>query len=674
MGQGIETDGQVILPRFCLILSLLLAGPGIWASSAGETSDRVALEDRFPKPLLFRQDLSGRTSLNYETWRDSLLNGVGTIKKIVAEELLTLNPNLPRWFARYRKEHPESLLLMHFNGEARQTHTIKAVHQRYFPGHWVYLPGTDVLEAVSEGKTSFNVGDASPFSMEAYWHPRRPERRFPHDAVLVQVDENGGRLWQTAEYVQLQAIEHEAGRVRVKRGQYFSKQKSFPAGRTVLLPLEAGVWGGRPMWYYNLSTACPEDSDGKTAAQRLSEELTQWFEGPLQALDGIAFDVVHWEARRPEWDMDNDGLADGGRINGRHILREGSWDFLTLVRNALGDERIIIADGHLQKSQRALGILDGIEFEGAVKHNDGFRSISTRLNFNQYWQKFNSRNPTFHYTVLKLRNPQDMLAEERLTRFGYGLATVLGGAAGLLTRLDDYSAGWLGRPASGLKRPVLETENILTAGKRAGGEEWYPNWQAEGGRADLHPDGVLRLSGDAGDHFAPIVASVELPDHVSGDIVVSFEVRSESPLSGFSETLPIPRVMRAQLEGVPDFGEGKLNQEMYTSAMAMVGHREFMPVSFYFRNSGGQKRSKVLKLTIEEQAGVLLRNLKLHAGADLLARRFEQGVVLVNPALSTQKVNLQTLFPGIGALRTKDGGEASHWVSVPAVDAVFLKK
>lgn len=657
--------------RLLLFGALILSVVSISADPV-DPNDKEALSGSYPKPILFRQDKVTKINKSYSAWRDSILPGVGSIKKVMGEELLDLNPDLPKWIARYQEERPESLFLVHLNGEARQTHLDEAVHRRFFPGHWVYLPGVEILETIELGQTSLLVSDTKPFSMKAYVNARRPDVLFPHDALLVRVDERGRRLWSTAEYVRLESIDHDQNRVSVARGRYFSTEKDFPKGNTVLLPIDAGVWGGQPMWFYNFSADCPRDSHGKTAAQRFSEEIAEWFDGPLSHLDGVAFDVVHWEARRPEWDVNNDGAADGGFVSGRHSWRDGGWEFLESVRHALGDTRIITADGHREFSQRALGLLNGIEFEGPVKHNDAFRGFSTTLNFVGYWQRFNERRPQFNYAVLKFRNDRDEEARERLTRFGYGLATVLGLAVGVQSVPDDRPAGWLGRVVSPLVRPILDAKDLLGVDAQQTSRSWFESWQVTNGDVRKIGDAAVQITGTADHPLVPIQVSFELGDLGDGDIVVSFEARSTRPLLGFPAGSTVPRLIRAEIQGVQDFGEGRLNQAMYTSAMALAGTEDFFPVKFYFRNRGSAKSLK-LKMDIEEQGGMLLRNIEIRRGADVLARQYERGVVLVNPALSAQYVDLRNLFPAATPLLAEDGSELDHVVKIPAVDAVFLE-
>ena len=88
----------------------------------------------------------------------------------------------------------------------------------------------------------------------------------------------------------------------------------------------------------------------------------------------------HWDVRRAGLDTNNHGQVDDGIVHDKNIWREGDWHFLSKVRKALGDRYVLTCDGENSENQRAAGVLSGIESEGPVLPNDGFRGISTTIN------------------------------------------------------------------------------------------------------------------------------------------------------------------------------------------------------------------------------------------------------------------------------------------------------
>ena len=234
--------------------------------------------------------------------------------------------------------------------------------------------------------------------------------------------------------------------------RHFSKPSSHTAGRTYIAPLAGGVWGGKPMWFYNLSSVCPRDRNGQRAGDVFAAEIAEWFAkgGRLRNFNGVAFDVNYFQTRDSTWDVDNDGSSDAGIVAGRNVWAEGDWEFLRKLRGLLGDELLITADGQHEENQRAVGVLDGIESEGLVQHNDGFRGFSRMVNTHSYWQRHGTRKHNIRYVVLKLMNPDDARRGDQLRRFATGAACCLGalvtGTEGSFLPHEFAEPGSLGFP------------------------------------------------------------------------------------------------------------------------------------------------------------------------------------------------------------------------------------
>ena len=91
----------------------------------------------------------------------------------------------------------------------------------------------------------------------------------------------------------------------------------------------------------------------------------------------------------------------------------------------MGQNFIITCDGQHPINQQAVGVLNGIESEGLVQHNDGWRGFSRTVNTHLYWD-----------VVLKLMDGNDQHHAERLRRFGVATASCLGAYT---TVPDSYS-------------------------------------------------------------------------------------------------------------------------------------------------------------------------------------------------------------------------------------------
>ncbi|MGE4489969.1 MAG: hypothetical protein AB7E95_10550, partial [Kiritimatiellales bacterium] len=415
--------------KYCILAMLLLA-VGIRADDPLDVNRKEVFTKGYPQFLAFRGEMSRVSHSSYEAWCESVRGASGVIRKFMPEELPKIYPEAAAWADRYVQEHPEQLMMLHLNGESRQVMDNPAVHQRYFPGHWVYEPGLELVRSIGPEDTEITVRDASPFNAEAYLDRHRRDGKkfwFHQHVILVPLDENGRRLWTESEYVIVQRVDRENNVLTVDRGQIFSTARSFNVGRTAIAPLAAGVWGGAPMWYYNLSSTCPRDPAGRAAADVFLNEITAWFSssGPLAHFNGIAFDVNYWKVRDPKWDTDGDGTADAGLIDGTNVWREGDWTFLKQLRQALGADRLITCDGQHPQNQQAVGVLDGIESEGLVQHNDGFRGFSRTVNTHLYWRQNNTRQHDFRYIVLKLMDANDEARGDQLRRFATATACCL---------------------------------------------------------------------------------------------------------------------------------------------------------------------------------------------------------------------------------------------------------
>ncbi len=646
------------------VMALLLAGLRLGAASDPANLDSKELFTRgFPQGMIFRGEMIRPIHRDYSVWSSTVVEQTGVIRKFIPEELPQINPQSPAWAERFIREHPEKLMLLHLNGEARQVTTDASVHQRYFPGHWVYKPGSVLTSDASREGTELTVENGSPFQVDAYLDRGDNEdgkHWFPQMLCLVALDENGNRDWYQSEFVVVTKVDKERKTISVKRGQLFSTPRDHTARRTYAAPLAAGVWGGAPMCFYNLSSACPRDRSGHTAADTFVAEIAGWFgpKGPVAHFNGVAFDVNYWSAREATWDVDNDGRSDGGVVSGINVWRLGDWKFLNDLRRALSDQRLITADGHHPTNQQAVGVLDGIESEGLVQHNDGFRGFSRAVNTHVYWSENTTRAHDFRYVVLKLKNPADEKRGDQLRRFAVGTAYSLGARTTAIpagTLPAEFAAiGSLGTPVGDVIRPARQSPDLLNGA---------------GLTAPLVAEGcVLTRNGDALDIVATgttneMVVTLKNLAVPPGDLTVFVELQAIDPLEGFSADTFVPRRVNARFSKVPSYGEGRYDS-YYTDLYGFAGTHRRSVMAFYLRRPQLPPQSVDVSFTIEGRGRARLYGLTAHSAPDVLIRRFTRGLVVVNPAFETQQVSLSGL-PGVGPL-------SRAAVDVPGVDAVFV--
>jgi hypothetical protein len=365
------------------------------------------LTDGYPRAFFFRasEGPPARPNPDYERWDADFNRLMGIIGKCLDEEVLGRQQNNPAFFSRFKRAHPEQVVLLHLNGNARDP---RYEASTFFAGHWVYRTPADILEDVpcESGETTIKVSDARLFRMNMGRYANRHD-----DIALFGVTPTGGYDWHDCEQVQLLAVNTKANTIRVCRAQYGTHARAFKAGtaRAVAHQVE-GPWGRNNsiMWYYNFSTHCPRDRQGKTAADRYVDDIARWF-GPyglLAAYDGLEFDVLHSTVHG---DTDGNGSQDNGVSNGTNVYSLGVVEFVRTLRERMGDRFILQADGALgeggSNSQRAWGLLNGIESEGWPDLRDSeIHDWSGGLNRQNYWQAFAAK-PAFNYINHKFSEP-----------------------------------------------------------------------------------------------------------------------------------------------------------------------------------------------------------------------------------------------------------------------------
>ncbi|MCP4782926.1 MAG: hypothetical protein GY903_01245 [Fuerstiella sp.] len=358
------------------------------------------LNGGYPRAFFFRASEGAHSESQYRTYEswDSNFNRLqGIIGKCLDEECIGRERRNPAFFSEFKRRHPKQAVLLHFNGNARDP---RYQTEKYFAGHWIYRESTMITANIpaETGETSIEVEDARDFRINIGRY-----RTSNDDIALFRINDQGKHDWYHCEQVQLLNVDYEANTITVKRGCYGTKPLAFKAGesRAASHAVE-GPWGQRNniMWYYNFSTHCPRDHDGMTCADHLVDDLAEWFgtQGPLAAFDGLEFDVMY---NRTHGDTDGDGHADDGLADGINNYGIGMVEFARALRKRMTDNFIIQGDGALgqggMNSQRAWGILNGIESEGWPNHSDWeMADWSGGLNRHFFWRD-NARDPVFNY-------------------------------------------------------------------------------------------------------------------------------------------------------------------------------------------------------------------------------------------------------------------------------------
>jgi hypothetical protein len=501
----------VLCVAFCCLASRTLC-------PADEPEEQTAkdlpaiLSAGWPRAFFFRGCEGPPTNprTEYDSWDESFSRLMGIEGKALDEEVPGRQLRNIDFFTQFKNEHPEQLVLLHLNGNARDP---RYRLEPYFAGHFIYHNGTTITEDVpaESGETDIKVDDLTLFRLNMGRYQNAND-----DIGLCMLDSEGRPDWNRSEQVQLISINQAAKTIRVRRGQYGSTPLPFPAGEAYATAhMTEGPWGAKSniMWYYNYSMACPRDANGRTCADILVEELGRFYDedGELAAFDGLEFDVLHHQVGgggRLGADCDADGQIDGGFIGGVNSYGVGVVEFCRALRERMGENRLILADGMAERNQRAFGILNGIESEGWPHLSDNaIDDWSGGLNRHFFWDVY-ARAPKLNYVNHKFTEAGESPGQRRTPRTPFSThrlvfaASVFTNSAicysfaptrppeeqfiGIWDELckgEEKQLGWLGRPQGSAVRTAYETPNILNfdSGSQINFRRWFGHTSPLGG-------------------------------------------------------------------------------------------------------------------------------------------------------------------------------------------------
>jgi len=547
-----------------LLLSISAAEP---LAVVRAPSELTLLGPDYPRVFFFRaaEGAARRPQGTFDAWETEFSRLMGIMGKCLDEEVLDTEARNPDFFARFKQRNPQQAVLLHFNGNARDPR-YRAEH--YHPGHWVYRRAIRILSDVpaEEGLTTIRVEDARDFRTATGRY-----RTSNDDLALFGIAADGKHDWKHCEQVQLESVDAASNTIVVRRGCYGTKPLAFPAGRSRAAAHAAeGPWGkhNHLMWYYNHATHCPRDAQGRTCDDLLVDDLAAWFGpgGKLAAFDGLEFDVLFHQTHG---DTDGDGEVDDGVVGGVNQYGIGVIEFARKLRDKMGDDFLILADGALGpggvRSQRAWGLLNGIESEGWPNLNDwDFDDWSGGLNRHRFWQA-NAHPPAFSYINHKWIQPVPGSPGETTTpdvpfsrhRLAFAAAQFADAmlcysfppprdtesARGQLGIWDEFRAGaenrlgWLGRPEGPAIHLAAETPNLLAGQELAA--------KLRGDVTIEGRSGPLRITAE---QSAASDLEFSIPDIATAgsDLVVMVRMSGE-PQAGYPATMA--RFVRVELSG-----------------------------------------------------------------------------------------------------------------------------
>ncbi|WP_298238975.1 hypothetical protein [uncultured Algibacter sp.] len=648
-------------------------------------TSKTLLGDQYPKAFFFRKP--DKVSNPYNQWVKEYERLSGIFIKAMAEELGDREQDkILNYANRFALEHPRQLTILHFNGRSRDPNWEGI--SKYSAGHWIYNKGCYLEEDLSVSDAYIQVSDDSVFKTGFGLNGAKKN----DDIVLVPIDDEGNKLWEQAEQVTL--LSKEKGRIKVLRAQYETKARDFKKGKTYIAPhASGGPWGdvenNNLLWYYNLSSVCPVDENGKQCADVLAEDIGSWFakDGMAFAFDGIQFDIASWKANKKSQgrrfvDIDTNGEIDKGFINGDNVFGMGTYNFYTLLRKALGPNKLIVGDGGVDYGMRAVGVASGMEAEGLCDWGDAYKEYAKPLNFFSYWKRY-AITPSLSYVTNKIKKgtakekkdiERMVVATAQCLEIGFNTFVNTKSERpyriGILDELvkgDENKPYWLGKPVGQIIDLSEQTE--LSKSLNLNDTEI----ETIGCSYKIEDDKLIISSktNKAEKSMRLILKNVPLG---TGDFHLKFSAKTAAPISGFNAL--VPRQITVSTDAIQDV------ERTASSVMNYINSLEALPCSFYFRNVSASNGD--LEIEIEGGGEVAIENIRLVNGQLALARAFENGVVLVNPSLEPFTFHLDELFPDSKFKRLKasahqdkkvnNGNDVGKTVSVSGLNGLFLIK
>lgn len=519
---------------------------------------------------------------------------MGIEGKVLDEEVPGRAERNIDFFTRFKKQNLKQLVLLHYNGNARDP---RYQTEKYFAGHWLYHNGAKILSNVpaTAEETDIQVTNPRLFRTEMGRY-----RWSNEDIGLCMLDDQGRPDWTRSEQVELVSVDLKRGVIRVRRGCFGTRPRAFPAGRSYAAAhATEGPWGRQSnlMWLYNYATTCPRDDRGRGCAEVHADELAARFEGEgeLAAFDGLEFDVLHHETghrsslRGP--DADADGRADGGIVDGVNVYGVGVVEFCRRLRQRMGHDRLILADGMSVGNQRAFEVLNGIESEGWPALFDWqIDDWSGGLNRHEYWRD-HAAQPVFNYINHKYVTRGDEPGQTRRVDVPFSIHRLVMAVAVMTDSAVCYSTpprpepgevfgiwdelvagterklGWLGRPLGPAIRLVDGQPPALDAHTPTHLAALLPRLEGEGARFSIE-GGVLRIDVAEGAEPEPLRFTLRDVPCAGPDLFVALTARGR-PMRGYPESVP-----RLMWLGIKRPETSLVDRQLPTTGMCLRGGRE----------------------------------------------------------------------------------------------------
>jgi hypothetical protein len=343
-------------------------------------------------------------------------------------------------------------------------------------------------------------------------------------------------------------------------------------------------------------------------------------------------------------------------------------------------------------TQRACGVLNGVESEGWPPYNFGmglkFYEWSRGVNDHFFWNQ-NGRKPSFSYIAHKLyasRNgvtwpigPWNLhrLVFAVVQCFGSGICYYAapdpepGEAFGIWDELKkgiENKTGYLGQPLAPAVHLALKEKDLLKGKGKIMNKEFVNHFQGEDIQFDFEKkNNSIRVSTKKRREQLTFYLK-DVPCNGS-ELFIALKIKAD-PM----ENYPIDIARQAWVRLInPDGSKSEENHMTWCNP-------NWFKAIFYFHEVNSKKVD--IEITVENSEPIWITDLSAHAHPDTMYRLFEKGLVLVNPSNKDYTFNIEKIDPNrkyrrlIGSskqdAKTNDGSPIGKTVSLKPLDGLFL--
>ena len=686
---------------YFIMLTLLCGGQNFLFSQSPKqwkTPEKLnIMQQDYPRTFYFRQTERPEYYMNYKDWQNEWDGLMGIQGKALGEELADRSLKHVKYYSQFKKDHPEQMVLLHFNGNACDP---MFETNEFFDGHWLYSNGPKITDDIPENWTysEIKVEDASYF---VKYTGRFFDRK--EDVAIVSLDENGKPDWFHCEQAIIRDIDYENNIITVARGAYKDRPLSFKAGKArVMAHVVEGPWfggletqnqGNNMLWYYNHSTTCPRDEKGRNCNDVMAELMAKRFlpGADLYYFDGFELDVLFNTLEHNSYfylgdlgpdkkrapDCDGDGVADMGFINGVNVYERGVYEYIKKQREELDkiDPNILFLADAGHKTQHNFGDLNGVESEG-------FHHWSN-INTHFFWN-VNAHEPRFSYINHKFKHMGENFWQNH--RIALSAAMHAGSAVaqyvpqpprnpdGSIGIWDEFvcgvenKAGWMGKPVADVVHLVEQEKDMLDGAKPS--KKLINKMQFINCSGTIE-NGMIKVSGNAstGD-MRIIIPDVELPDK---EFTLAITSHCD-PKKGYDPEYGRKMWVRPVDEnGASILDSTEWYWKMRDRMFAYMNNKSFTNYIFF---DDTEKTTINIEIRFVSHEPVYIKSLKLFAAPDAKIREFENALVITNPGIHDYIFDLEKLTPGKKYRRIK-GFEYQDTVTnngKPVDEQITLKK